>query len=323
MAAEFAPVAGRLHANRNEPQGLPAARAGYCFSRRLFSVFPLEHGEVPHGLRETVHPVDALRILNPALDLHAFFDRLGAARERVLLTDYDGTLAPFHERPDCARPWPAAAEAVEALMERGTRVVIVSGRQLPDLLPLLPFRRRPEIWGAHGWQRLMPDGRRFEHAVARTARDRLDAAARLAGKLTASGARIELKPASVALHWRGLLPEVAAEIRAAALAAWRGEIDGVCVELLEFDGGLEMRALGHNKHDAVKTVLSETPGDGVAAYLGDDATDEDAFAAVKPRGLAVLVREEPRTTRADLWVRPPDGLVDFLGRWPNSREARA
>ena len=92
---------------------------------------------------------------------------------------------------------------------------------------------------------------------------------------------------------------------------------------MEFDGGLELRALGHNKHHAVKTVLSETPGDSVVAYLGDDLTDEDAFAAVKiAHGLAVLVRSEPRSTRADLWIQPPEELVVFLDRWREHRAAR-
>ena len=269
---------------------------------------------------QTRIPVDAMRILNPAVDLHAFFERLGAARDCVLLTDYDGTLAPFHERPECAHPYPEAAAAVEALMEQGTtRVVIVSGRELSELMPLLPFRRRPEIWGAHGWQRLMTDGRLVERETARATRDKLDEAARCAREFESAGARLECKPASVALHWRGLAAAAVPEIRNAATNAWQPHVDGHSVELLEFDGGLEMRALGHNKHDAVKTVLSETPGGSVAAYLGDDATDEDAFAAVKPRGLAVLVRREPRPTRADLWVRPPDGLVAFLERWKDSR----
>jgi trehalose-6-phosphatase len=62
-------------------------------------------------------------------------------------------------------------------------------------------------------------------------------------------------------------------------------------------------------------VLSETAGDGAIAYLGDDLTDEDAFAAVKPRGLAVLVRPELRETEADVWLQPPRELVAFLKRW--------
>ena len=268
--------------------------------------------------------VDAISILNPAVDLRAFFDRLGEARDCVLLTDYDGTLAPFHERPECAHPWPAAVAAIEALMEqRATRVVVVSGRELKDLVPLLPFRRRPEIWGAHGWQRLLPDGRLVEREIGSEMRGKLEEAARQARVWERAGARLEAKPASVALHWRGLPAATVQQVRSATVEAWRPHTDGGPVELLEFDGGLELRALGHNKHDAVKTVLSETPGGAVAAYLGDDATDEDAFAAVKPRGLAVLVRAEARPTRADLWIQPPDGLVAFLERWRDGRKGRA
>jgi trehalose 6-phosphate phosphatase len=266
-----------------------------------------------------------MRTLNPAMDLHAFFDGLARSPQCVLLLDYDGTLAPFHERPALADLYPAVAISLHDLIEQGgTRVVIVSGRELNDLLPLLPFRRRPEIWGAHGWQRLLPDGKLVELKPAGAVREKLDEAERLARDLTRLGARLELKPASVALHWRGLAPETAAGIRAAAVSSLQPLAAGEAVELMDFDGGLELRARGHNKHHAVKTVLSETSGDAVVAYLGDDLTDEDAFAAIqKARGLAVLVRPEPRETRADLWIQPPRDLVAFLDRWREQREARA
>jgi trehalose-phosphatase len=61
--------------------------------------------------------------------------------------------------------------------------------------------------------------------------------------------------------------------------------------------------------------LSEVSEDSVAAYLGDDVTDEDAFRAIKGRGLSVLVRPEHRETEADVWIRPPDELLEFIGRW--------
>lgn len=264
-----------------------------------------------------------LRALNPSIDLQAFFDRLSQAPGRVLLVDYDGTLAPFDERPERARPWPAAARVLEELMDQhGTRVVIVSGRALEDLLPLLPFKRRPEIWGAHGWQRLLPDGKLVERRVPPGVSEALDEAQQLAWPLEKQGARLERKPASVALHWRGLPESRVAEIRAAAQGAWQ-KLTAGDVELMDFDGGLELRAQGHNKHHAVKTVLSETAGDSVVAYLGDDLTDEDAFAAVKTaNGLAVLVRAEPRPTRADVWLQPPQELVAFLERWRGQRAAR-
>ena len=45
-----------------------------------------------------------MQILNPALDLDRFFGQLERAGERVLLLDYDGTLAPFRIRPAEAQP---------------------------------------------------------------------------------------------------------------------------------------------------------------------------------------------------------------------------
>jgi hypothetical protein len=44
-------------------------------------------------------------------------------------------------------------------------------------------------------------------------------------------------------------------------------------------------------------------------------TDEDAFKALKNRGLSVLVRNEFRPTAADVWIQPPQGLLDFLAEW--------
>ena len=265
-----------------------------------------------------------MRALNPATDLQAFFDELARAAQCVLLIDYDGTLAPFDEQPERARPYPGVAAALDELMEKArTRVVIVSGRELNDLLPLLPFKQRPEVWGSHGWERLLPDGKLVVREPGAMLRGKFDEAERRARNLTSKGARLERKPASVALHWRGLAPDIAAEVHGAVRDAWQGLAATGAAELMDFDGGLELRALGHNKHDAVKTVLSETPGDSPVAYLGDDVTDEDAFAAIKARGLAVLVRPEPRATRADLWIQPPRELVAFLERWREQRGARA
>jgi trehalose-6-phosphatase len=66
------------------------------------------------------------------------------------------------------------------------------------------------------------------------------------------------------------------------------------MELLEFDGGIEMRMPGRDKGDAVRTILDEIGPEAPVAYLGDDATDERAFLALGTRGLSVLVRPESR-----------------------------
>ncbi len=257
-----------------------------------------------------------MRALSPRIDPEDFLARVARAHVRVLMLDYDGTLAPFQVRPERAVPYPGVEEALDEIMaaER-SRVVIVTGRTVGDLVPLLNLQRRPELWGAHGWERLLPDGRGARAELDQEVRRRLNEGERRARSLARTGARVEKKPASVALHWRGTSALAAARIRDAIPQLWEPLAADGELELLEFDGGLELRARGCNKQNAVKAVLAETPGEAAVAYLGDDMTDEDAFHAVKLRGLAVLVRPEFRETAADVWIRPPRELLAFLKRW--------
>jgi len=44
-------------------------------------------------------------------------------------------------------------------------------------------------------------------------------------------------------------------------------------------------------------------------------TDEDAFRAIRGKGVGILVREALRPTAADLWIRPPEELLTFLAGW--------
>lgn len=257
-----------------------------------------------------------LQILTPGLDMAGYATRVARAKERVLMLDYDGTLAPFHVRPDLAVPYPEAAAGLRDIASAGgTRVVIVSGRPADEVPPLLNLAPRPEIWGSHGRERLLPDGRRVVVEPDAAVRAVLADAAAAVEPALADGARIEKKLASVALHWRGLPDGIAQRVREDALARWQPLAGAAGVEVLPFDGGLELRAKGHTKAHAVHAVLAETAADGVAAYLGDDMTDEDAFRAIRPRGLAVLVRDELRETAADVWLRPPQELASFLQLW--------
>lgn len=76
-----------------------------------------------------------------------------------------------------------------------------------------------------------------------------------------------------------------------------------------------MRVPGVDKGSAVETILTEMGRGTAAVYAGDDLTDEDAFRAIKGRGLGILASEEFRSTAADLWLRPPEELLDFLDTW--------
>lgn len=257
-----------------------------------------------------------MQVLTPSLDLAGFFQRIAEAPARLLMLDYDGTLAPFHADPSRAVPYAEVADVLKRIVESGgTRVVVVSGRPADEVPPLLGLRDRPEIWGSHGWERLLPDGRRVAEQPGAEAQRALRAAAAAVESALSEGGRIEHKLASVALHWRGLQHEAADTLRRRANELWKQIAAGGAVEILPFDGGLELRTVGCNKQYAVKAVLSESAQESAIAYLGDDITDEDAFRAVKTRGIGVLVRPEFRETAADVWLRPPQELVEFMGRW--------
>ena len=87
------------------------------------------------------------------------------------------------------------------------------------------------------------------------------------------------------------------------------------MELLEFDGGIELRMPGHDKGDAVRTILEEIGPEVPVAYLGDDLTDERAFLALRGVGLSVLVQPQWRKTAASLWIRPAEGVREFFTKW--------
>lgn len=261
-----------------------------------------------------------MQVLTPSLDLASFFHDVAYAPSRLLMLDYDGTLAPFHVQPERAVPYPEVAGVLKDIVAAaGTRVVIVSGRPADQLPPLLGLADIPEVWGSHGWERLLPDGRRVVEKPHADALRRLDAAAAAIRPLLPDDSKLERKLASLALHWRGLPQAQAEELERRGRELWEPIAREAGLELLPFDGGLELRTVGRNKHDAVKAVLSETAPESAIAYLGDDLTDEDAFRAVKTRGVGVLVRPRFRETAADVWLRPPDELVEFLQRWAVER----
>ena len=243
-----------------------------------------------------------------------FFGRLRQSPARVLLLDYDGTLAPFTPERMRAFPYREIPQLISKIMQANTRVVLVSGRSARELLFLSGIYPQPEIWGSHGAERLFGDGRyRVEEFNADIRRALLNAGAVLRSK--GMGDRVEVKAGGIAVHWRGL--GEADQVRI------EGIVHEVCdplvrehgLALLRFDGGIELRAPGKNKGDAVNTILGEVGASFAAAYLGDDETDEDAFRAIKERGLAILVRPEFRPTTADVWLRPPEELGRFLRDW--------
>lgn len=242
--------------------------------------------------------------------------RLGAVlageRQGVLLLDYDGTLAPFAVERDRAVPYPGVTDLLCRLPRRGSgRFVVVSGRPAAAVLALLAPAVPSEIWGCHGAERLVPGKGAALPELPAAARAALERAKALAAGLVPAGA-LEEKPVSLAAHWRGLDPTARRLLARRLRPVWSVLARESGLILHPFDGGLELRVPGWDKGRAVRRIRKEQPG-AVLVYCGDDRTDEDAFAALGPRDIGVLVRARSRATAAGYRITPPGGLLRLLG----------
>ncbi len=249
-----------------------------------------------------------------------FFAAFAPAANPILLLDYDGTLAPFRIDRFQSRPWAGVRNLLTRIQHQGrTRMAVITGRPANEIAPMLGLDPHLEVWGLHGAERLYPDGRRELELPPPATLARLEA---LKAHLRQDnlGGLFEDKANGAVMHWRGCSTRKARQVEARTRALFEplATLDGL--RLLNFEAGLELR-FGRDKGGAVAAILAESHGHGPVAYLGDDLSDEAAFQAVNalgPRSLSVLIRRAPRKTEAQIWLRPPAELRDFLARWSAS-----
>ena len=230
--------------------------------------------------------------------LGPLWTRLNRSSGALLMLDFDGTLAPFRESRLQTRPYPGIPILLETLgRESRTRVVLVTGRPAKSLQNLLRLHPSPEIWGSHGAERLRPDGT-YQEPDLDSARKEGLRRAHWSALLGLPPHKVERKPVSVAAHWRGIPQGERGRIRKALQARWTTVAERYNLQLLPFDGGLEMVVPGFHKGRAVARLLEETDPTHPAAYLGDDLTDEHGFAAATALGGAGILVGEERPTAA-------------------------
>jgi trehalose 6-phosphate phosphatase len=227
-------------------------------------------------------------------------------RDASLFLDFDGTLVDLAPRPDMV----VVDARLRALMERLTavlngRIAIISGRPLAQIRGYFGPAALT-MSGSHGVERVWADGRSLIP----------DTPGWLAGALAraeAFGARhpgvlIEAKPFGLALHYR-LAPEAEAACRALAEAIAADA--GVIVQPGKMV--FEVRAAGGDKGDALRAFMADPLMAGTRpVFIGDDVTDEAAFAAATALGGAGVLVGEPRPTAAGFRLENVAATIGWL-----------
>jgi trehalose-phosphatase len=222
---------------------------------------------------------------------HAIGVDLAAAPRLLVVCDFDGTISPLVDDPAEATIAAASATALNALSTLpGTVVAVVSGRGLDDLRARLGEHGAWSLVGSHGAEALG-----CSVSLNADQRATLDA---LEGELVEiadafPGAAVERKPRGIAFHFRRADAQAAAGLvqrvlgvgeRFAGLHPRRGK----CV--------IEFAVERVTKGDAITSLRAiHTPSRIV--FLGDDSTDEDAFAALRSEDVGVKVGDGPTLAR--------------------------
>lgn len=237
-------------------------------------------------------------------------DLLAPLLDRALIGfDVDGVLAPIVRHASDARLTPGVGDALARLVER-TQVAIVSGRALADLERLFAFPPGAHVIGSHGLE-LRGAGELRLDADERRTLDRLATLGRSAVEAAGDGAWLEHKPASVVVHTRGADPALA-EPAVDAVTRQAAAVDGA--EVKPGHHVIELLARRANKGDAL-LALAHRLGRAPLVYLGDDVTDEDAFAQMGEDDISVRVGDGDSVARYRL-TGPDDvaTLLVLLGR---------
>jgi trehalose-phosphatase len=235
-------------------------------------------------------------------------DRLRAANRGAVLLDFDGTLVNLRRRPSDVR-MPARVKQIlqRLVLHTNVFVAIVSGRRVQTLRRLIDVEGL-HYFGLHGGER--DDRSTSLTEKARVALEGAKHAVRLDFGII-PGIWIEDKELSFSVH-HPELDSIASECGKAVLlnllAPW-----GDALHVL--NGNRVWEVLPREipgKSSAIAEVRRELPAGATIIYIGDDGTDEMAF-AVLPDQITVRVGRDPQTC-ARFLLRAPADVLRFLER---------
>lgn len=213
-------------------------------------------------------------------------------RGSSLFLDFDGTLVELASTPDAIE----VDDEVKSLLRDlnvalAGRLAILSGRAVSDLRGHVhPVSLA--LGGSHGLERLLSSGG-FDAAPPPPG---LSSAVEEFRRIEAMypGTLVEVKPAGVALHYRN---DPEAEGVCLQTAQRMADLTGMSVQLGKMV--VELRSPAGDKGRALEQFMNEPPFKGSRpVFVGDDLTDEHAFAAARLMGGAGVLVGAERPTAA-------------------------
>jgi trehalose-phosphatase len=232
----------------------------------------------------------------------------------ALLFDYDGTLAPIVKSPELA----ALSHDTRVLLERLAKrypVAIITGRSLTDIKKLVGLKKIYYA-GNHGFeisgpkiQLVLPQAEHAYPVISKLCAELKN------GLKHISDAIVEDKGSTASVHYRLVAWR---ELPALKNIFWRivkSYVNSGKVRVTRGKKVFEIRPnIEWGKGKAVLWVIDaiDPKKTLIPVYLGDDQTDEDAFLALKRRGITILISEKRKRSHAKFYLKNVGEVKTFL-----------
>ncbi len=262
---------------------------------------------------------DAAVVRREAGDLPSAFGHWDELQQRMegktpaVFLDYDGCLSPIVKDPAMAVLSPNMKKVLQKLAEVIT-VAVVSGRDRQNVQNLVQLDNL-YFAGSHGFDITGPNGMQAEPGGASAALIALDKAETELESLLqeVEGAQVERKRYAIAVHYRNVSEDQVEQVKQVVDKVLQGHEDlkkGLGKKVIELKPNLNW-----HKGKAVLWLMQEIGLDEdhvMPIYIGDDITDEDAFATLQGSGIGILVGEHDDKTAADFKLEDVEDVQRFL-----------
>jgi trehalose-phosphatase len=261
----------------------------------------------------------------PSEMVAADVERRTHGRHLLLLTDFDGTLAEFAPTPSEAVVSAEVRRQISAVkLLPSVTFGVVSGRRLVDVRrrvgPLAEF-----VAGLHGLEIDGPQSTLHHHA--------LDATAPIIASLFSAAERtlvwcpgvfLENKTYALTCHVRLVAPDLSDRALEQFRALAAPELQAHVIKIMAGAKALELLPYvdWHKGRAAewIRTMVAMHVTEKVSiVYLGDDRTDEDAFAALDDDDVAIGVGDRPAAHLIDWRLAGPPSVGRFLNHLAECR----
>lgn len=234
----------------------------------------------------------------------------------LIFLDYDGTLAPIAETPQKAvMPKETRKILRKILVKKDFILAVISGRPLKDIKKRVGLKKIIYV-GNHGFEiegpaikfspKINEKTKKIIHYIGNTLRETFS---------QTKGILVEDKGLTISLHYRLCRPSKLTFVKKMFSKTVQPFAKNFDIKINNGKKIFEIKpAVSWNKGKAVMYILNKcqrAEHNVLPIYIGDDVTDEDAFKALRRRGITIRVGKKAKSF-ARFYLSSTDEVLKFL-----------